>query len=125
MIDNISEITKNTIKSLEEKNDSLTEKVYNDIQFPIDNSENNYQILESNLGLIENLQNIVFLEFELDNTTLNKDHLKYFREVNNNFVDKEINFVLNVKTLLIKGYCPWKKNPKKRLEIFHRDAQVH
>ena len=111
MIDNISEITKNTIKSLEEKNDSLTEKVNTEIQFPIDNCENNYQILESNLGMVENLQNIVFLEFELDNTTLNKDHLKYFREVNNNFVDKEINFVLNVKTLLIKGYCTWKKNP--------------
>lgn len=111
MIDNISEITKNTIKSLEDKNDSLTEKVISEIQFPIDNSENNYQFLESNLGIVENLQNVVFLEFELDNTTLNKDHLKYFRDVNNNFVDKEINFVLNVKTSLIKGYCSRKENP--------------
>jgi hypothetical protein len=98
MIDNISEIVRTTLKTLEEKNEALqTEKqTLTDIVFPIDNSETNYQILESNLGILDNLQNIVFLEFELDNTTLNKDHLKFFREVNNNFVDKEINFVLNV-----------------------------
>lgn len=97
-IDNISEITRTTVKTFEEKNDRLQidKQLLNEIQFPIDNSETNYQILESNLAVQENLQNIVFLEFELENSSLNKEHLKYFREVNNNFVDKEINFVLNV-----------------------------
>jgi len=96
MIDNISEITRNTVRSLEEKNDSTMEKNFSETTFPLENTENNYQFLESNLGIPDNLLNVVFLEFELENSNLNKEHLKYFREVNNNFVDKEISFALNV-----------------------------
>lgn len=66
------------------------------MSFPIDNTENNYMILESNLGISDNLRRLVFLEFDLFNSNIAKDHIKYFREVNNNFVEKEIHFVLNV-----------------------------
>ena len=100
VIDNVSEISKNTIRCLEEKNESQNSaKSSNtsELQFPIDNTDANFMIIESNLGIHENLQNIVFLEFDLDNTSISKDHIKYFREVNNNFVEKEINFVLNVR----------------------------
>ena len=79
-----------------EKETSEIEKEIEDVVFPIDNSENNFTILESNLGISDNLQRLIFLEFDLYNSNITKDHIKYFREVNNNFVDKEIHFVLNV-----------------------------
>ena len=98
VVDNVSEILKNTIKAFEEKNEALNanQNLNNDMTFPIDNSENNFTILESNLGISDNLQRLIFLEFDLYNSNITKDHIKYFREVNNNFVDKEIHFVLNV-----------------------------
>lgn len=96
-----------------------------EIQFPIDNTETNFMILESNLGIHENLQNIAFLEFDLDNTTMTKDHIKYFREVNNNFVEKEIHFVLNVKIYYYKGNCTWEKNIEKGFKVLYRNKKIY
>ena len=49
------------------------------IKFPINNAEFNYMIIDSNLGIKENLNNIFFLEFDL--TTI-KDN-KGLREISN------------------------------------------
>ena len=43
-----------------------------------------------------NDQNVFFLEFDLSTSNAKKDHLKNVREINNDFVEKEIHFVLNV-----------------------------
>jgi hypothetical protein len=67
------------------------------IKFPIDNSKFNFMIIDANLGISENLNNIFFLEFDLSKTEAsNKDKLKYLREINNECVEREIFFVLNV-----------------------------
>ena len=123
LIDNISEINKTTIRTIEEKNDSFfgSEKTVSlgEFSLPIDNSDTNLKFIEANMGIPENRQNVVFLEFELDNSALNKEHLKYFREVNNNFVDKDVSFVLNVKIIFHElGNCPWKENFEKGFEIY-------
>ena len=95
-IDKISEVTKNTIKNLEEKypNKNSTDE----IKFPLENLENSYLIIENNLEYSENLNNLVFLEFDLISSSHN---LKHFREINNDFIEREINFVLNVKNFKI------------------------
>lgn len=63
------------------------------IKFPINNAEFNYMIIDANLGSVENLNNIFFLEFDL---TLNKDSQKLLREINNECVERESFFLLNV-----------------------------
>ena len=50
--------------------------------------------MENNLEFMDNLKNLVFLEFELISSS---NDLKHFKEINNEFVEREINFVLNVK----------------------------
>lgn len=66
------------------------------IKFPMDNSEFNFMIIDANLGINENLQNIFFLEFDLAKSTINKEKLKFLREINNECVEREVFFVLNV-----------------------------
>lgn len=61
------------------------------IKFPINNAEFNYMIIDSNLGIKENLNNIFFLEFDL--TTI-KDN-KGLREISNENVERELFFTLN------------------------------
>ncbi len=67
------------------------------LKFPLDNSEFNFMIIDANLGIPDNLQNIFFLEFDLTNTFTNKEKLKFLREINNECVERDIFFVLNVK----------------------------
>ncbi len=68
------------------------------IKFPIDNSEFNFMIIDANLGISDNLNNLFFLEFDLNNAVSNnKEKLKFLREINNECVEREIFFVLNVK----------------------------
>jgi hypothetical protein len=98
------------MKALEEKafckqncqNDS--EFDYSAIKFPIDNSETN---LMSNENILSS--NVVFVEFDLNNNYTSKEHLKFFKDINNEYVDKEIYFVLNVKNNYL-GFCTWQAN---------------
>lgn len=100
---------KNIIKDLEEKsnkqlNETQVSKNFTDeggcdisnIKFPIDNSQFNFMIIDANLGISDNLNNLFFLEFDLTNTISNKEKLKFLREINNDCVEKEMFFVLNV-----------------------------
>jgi hypothetical protein len=86
---NLNEKTKSSLLD-EKENDILN------IKFPIDNSDFNFMIIDANLGISENLNNIFFLEFDLNNTMNNKDKMKILREINNECVEREIFFVLNV-----------------------------
>ena len=60
------------------------------MKFPLDNKFN-YMITDANLGIKENLNNIFFLEFDLQK----KEKLKIIREINNDSVDRELFFTLN------------------------------
>jgi len=87
------------------------EKDITDIKFPIDNSEFNFMIIDANLGIVDNLNNLFFLEFDIANSSSNKEKLKFFREINNESVEREIVFVLNVKLYLTKlGLYTWYTN---------------
>lgn len=55
-----------------------------------------FLVIETNLAISSNLTNIFFLEFDLNGKD-KEQQLKFLKEVNNDFVDKEINFVLSVK----------------------------
>lgn len=63
------------------------------IKFPIKNDEFHYLIIDTNLGIQDNLYNIFFVEFELCGN--NKDQIKNFKEINNDNVDRESFFILN------------------------------
>lgn len=54
-------------------------------------------IVDSNLAIKENLNNIFFLEFELYNENEDIEKMKLFTEINNEKVNKDINFNLNVR----------------------------
>ena len=62
-----------------------------DFKFPIDNSKNNFNIIDNNLCLNENLNNVFLLKFDLKNS-INSNN---FRLINDNCVDREIEFKLN------------------------------
>jgi hypothetical protein len=100
IIDNISEITKYTLKNIEDKAFSAENNYsdeyldYSALKFPLNNSEYEHIMTDCILG--DNLNKVVFLEFDMNANNISKDHLKSFREINNEFVDKEIHFVLNV-----------------------------
>lgn len=88
------------MKNLEEKAFSTENNTSDDafdysvFKFPLDNSE--FCLTNPNLGINEKLNNVFFIEFDLDSNNISKEHLKAFREINNDFVEKEIHFVLNV-----------------------------
>jgi hypothetical protein len=87
-------------QQISEKEKIINNEKINDmlnIKFPIDNSEFNFMIIDANLGISDNLNNIFFLEFDLTLCSNNKDNLKFLREINNECVEREIFFVLNVK----------------------------
>lgn len=99
----LPEANKKLFRKFDEKSNAQLNEGNNDkmndilnIKFPIDNSEFNFMIIDANLGISDNLNNIFFLEFDLTNTTSNKDQLKFLREINQECVDKEIFFILNV-----------------------------
>ena len=62
-----------------------------EFKFPIDNSKNNFNIIDNNLCLSENLNNVFLLKFDLKNTNNSNN----FRLINDNCVDREIEFILN------------------------------
>ena len=72
---------------------SQMDKDFSDVlsmKFPLDNKFN-YMIIDANLGIKENLNNIFFIEFDLQK----KEKLKIIREINNDAVDRELFFRLN------------------------------
>jgi len=77
---------------------SSNEKEHNflNLKIPIDNTKFNFMIIDANLSLTENLNNIFFLEFDLSKSSINKEKLRMIREINNDCVEREIFFVLNV-----------------------------
>ena len=62
-----------------------------EVKFPIDNSKNNFNIIDNNLCLNENLNNVFLLTFDLKN--INNSY--NFRLINDNCVDREVEFRLN------------------------------
>lgn len=61
--------------------------------YPIDNNKNNnFNIIDNNLCLKENLNNVFLLKFDLKNDVNNNDD---FRLINDNCVDRDIDFALN------------------------------
>ena len=60
--------------------------------FPIENNKNNFNIIDNNLCLKENLGNVFLLKFNLKNDLENNND---FRLINDNCVEREINFILN------------------------------
>jgi hypothetical protein len=65
--------------------------------FPINNDIFNFLIVDSNLAIKDNLKNIFFIEFDLVKDQLNHEFLNVFTEINNEKVNKDISFILNVK----------------------------
>ena len=81
------------------KNDSNNENVDNanlknilENNYPIDNNKNNFNIIDNNLCLKENLNNVFLLKFDLKN---NIDKNNDFRLINDNCVEREVEFILN------------------------------
>ena len=60
--------------------------------YPIDNNKNNFNIIDNNLCLKENLGNVFLLKFDLKTDLENNND---FRLINDNCVEKEISFILN------------------------------
>ena len=58
----------------------------------IDNNKNNFNIIDNNLCLKENLGNVFLLKFDLKTDLENNND---FRLINDNCVEKEISFILN------------------------------
>lgn len=84
------------------KNESNNENIFFDNaslknilenNYPIDNNKNNnFNIIDNNLCLKENLNNVFLIKFDLKNDISNNDD---FRLINDNCVDRDIDFVLN------------------------------
>jgi hypothetical protein len=73
------------------------------LKLPIDNSGFNFMIIDVNLGVSENLNNIFFLEFDLANSN-HKDQIKFLRDINQEYVDREVFFILNVNEVNLGDY---------------------
>ena len=83
---NLTENSSNELKNITSPN--LLEIMK--IKLPIDNTSFNFMIIDANLGIKDNLNNLFFLEFDLNNENGNK-----IRNINDDIVEKEINFTLN------------------------------
>ena len=81
------------VNKLKESSLNVSIKDFLNINFPIDNSEFNFMIIDANLGVIENLNNIFFLEFDLTNG--NNNNNIDLRCLNDECVENEIFFNLN------------------------------
>ena len=83
----------NTNKIEDNKNlDNASIKNILESNYPIDNNKNNFNIIDNNLCLIDNLNNVFLLQFDLKN---NIDKNIDFRLINDNCVGREIDFILN------------------------------
>jgi hypothetical protein len=118
------------LKSLEEKclndeNNFSDENLdFSKMNFPLNNtnSQMNFIMTESNFGALPCQDNpMLFFEFDLESSGISKDHLKSFREINNEFVDKEIHFILNVTFYIFLnknlGDYSWQTHFQKRRKI--------
>ena len=88
----INNMDKNiNVKKVKHLSDNASLKNILEFKFPIDNSKNNFNIIDNNLCLNENLNNVFLLKFDLKNSIKSNN----FRLINDNCVDKEIEFRLN------------------------------
>ena len=62
------------------------------INYPIENNKNNFNIIDNNLCLNENLGNVFLIKFDLKNDLDNNND---FRLINDNCVERDIDFILN------------------------------
>ena len=102
LIDKVSEVSTTSLQVIEERT-SLKENQLNKLErdkfcFPLNNSKQN--LLNSTMLNNNLINNSLFIEFEL--TTLNKiidgkENAYSFSNIDNEFVNKEIEFSLNVK----------------------------
>ena len=102
IIEKLNQESLNQLKEIDSnKNDSNNENIHCDNatlknilenNYPIDNDKNNFNIIDNNLCLKENLNNVFLLKFDLKN---NIDKNNDFRLINDNCVEREIEFILN------------------------------
>ena len=91
-INQINNIDKNiSVKKKKYLSENASLKNILEFKFPIDNSKNNFNIIDNNLCLNENLNNVFLLKFDLKNSIKSNN----FRLINDNCVDREIEFRLN------------------------------
>jgi hypothetical protein len=98
VIDNISEISSSTMSNFLEKSmsDTLPCDLDSNVTFPLNNGDFNWMMTEMNYNNSQNLSNMMFMEFDILNSEVSREHLKSLQEINNDFVEKEIHFVFNV-----------------------------
>ena len=92
----LNELKKESILQINEIKNSNDNETIKDIlnhKYPLDNSKFNFDIINSNLCIKENLKRIFLLEFDLKKA----ENSEIFRKINDDCVDKEINFALNGK----------------------------
>ena len=102
IIEKLKQESFNQLKEIDSiKNDLNNENIYCDNaslinilenNYPIDNNKNNFNIIDNNLCLKENLNNVFLLKFDLKN---NIDKNNDFRLINDNCVERDIEFILN------------------------------
>ena len=94
----IDSIKDESDKKLNTSNQNSYEQLFN-LNYPLDNTKSNYAIIDSNLSFKENLNNIFLIEFNLDQinqeNNSNQDNQFFFRKINDNCVEKELDFKLN------------------------------
>ena len=89
----IKELNININKNEDNMNlDTASIKNILESNYPIDNNKNNFNIIDNNLCLKDNLNNVFLLQFDLKN---NIDKNIDFRLINDNCVGREIDFILN------------------------------
>lgn len=95
-IDTISKVEKSTFESFEERsltNAKFQKPEYTSINLPLSNPPN----YNNEYFTDDYMNRIFFNEFDLENSNIAKENLKNLIEINNQFAEKEIFFVLNVK----------------------------
>ena len=94
----IDSIKEESNKKLNISNQNSYEQLFN-LNYPLDNTKSNYSIIDSNLSFKENLKNIFLIEFNLDQINQENNNTQEnqfsFRKINDNCVEKELDFKLN------------------------------
>ena len=87
-----SNLNKNEFNNDSKSLDNASLKNILESCYPIDNNKSNFNIIDNNLCLKDNLNNVFLLKFDLKN---NIDKNIDFRLIDNNCVGREIDFALN------------------------------
>ena len=94
----IDSIKEESNKKLNTSNQNSYEQLFN-LNYPLDNTKSNYSIIDSNLSFKENLKNIFLIEINLDQINQENNNTQenqfFFRKINDNCVEKELDFKLN------------------------------